>query len=91
MRYEVRCCCTPQKLLGWLEAPEGVREWNWPLSEPMPWNRITQLDQMTLPVNRISLPIAPIFINGRQYLAVKAEGVEIETLRNVVGFIEAKT
>jgi hypothetical protein len=26
MRYAVRCCCQPAKLLGWLEGPEGVRQ-----------------------------------------------------------------
>jgi hypothetical protein len=25
MRYAVRCCCTPEKVLGWLHLPAGVR------------------------------------------------------------------
>jgi hypothetical protein len=25
MRYEVRCCCNPDKLLGWLDGPDNVR------------------------------------------------------------------
>lgn len=24
MRYAVRCCCQPQKILGWLDGPDHV-------------------------------------------------------------------
>lgn len=90
MKYEVRCCCcAPRKLLGWLDAPEGVNSWQWALLQPAPWNRVTQLDQVMIPINRIKLPITLISFGDLRYFAIKAEGVEIETLRTIVGFVEA--
>jgi hypothetical protein len=41
------------------------------------------------PITRIQLRIEKICVNGHCYLAIKAEGVEIETLRRVAGFEEA--
>lgn len=89
MRYEVRCCCIPQKLLGYLHAPNNVSEWRWAVKQSMPWTRILHADQMTTPITHIKLPIALIYLGERCYPAIKAEGVEIDTLRNIVGFEEA--
>lgn len=40
MRYAIRCCCTPNKVLGWIEGPADVPAWlvlgymKWPGDKP---------------------------------------------------------
>ena len=98
MKYEVRCCCQPQKLLGWIDG--------------LPADAKTVVLSVDGEVQRLELPVATfaarIEISPELELmaapeivadlyeecrrqsgrAIKAEGVPIETLRRVRGFIE---
>ena len=84
MRYEVRCCCSPQKLLGWAEAPEGAPTVTFLLA--VSYNSSLDAgcatETITLPIDRIQVPGRPA------YPAIKAERTSIETLRRIPGFIE---
>lgn len=95
-KVEVRCCCQPQKLLGWVEVPraklyEGhhVRLLVTPDPRALlavgasPAPEIAGFAFLSLPIARIATPE-----NSRGWLAVKAEGVPLSTLRRVAGFIE---
>lgn len=85
---EVRCCCKPQKLLGWLPKPDcwtGASIRLRPVSSTSVLDshheeyRITQT--IVLPVTRISHSGIP------SYLAIKAEGMELTDLIQISGFI----
>lgn len=78
MKVEVRCCCKPEKLLGTLEL------------------QTDRVRSVVLPLNdgkTLTLPVA-IFSRGygdsRSYRAVKAEGVDLETLMKCPSFEPAK-
>jgi hypothetical protein len=88
---EVRCCCQPQKLLGWLliRQPIRVSTIRFPL---MSGHRYLDkktgyscpvFDALDLDVARIVTPRDPV-----GYLVLKADGVPIETLRRLRGFEE---
>ena len=88
MRMEVRCCCQPQKLLGWFECfrePQGnsvnlVRTQRWGYRETFG----------DVVVGNVTLPIEVIqHEDGRKYRAIKAEGMTIDELREIQGFIPA--
>lgn len=96
MRLEVRCCCQPQKLLGWIDVPDHQVVMGQALRLPyrrpicgIPPRMTSAADEVVthlqLYVGRIASPERP-----RGYLAVKAEGVPIETLRQIVGFQELR-
>lgn len=73
---EVRCCCTPDKLLGWLPAPQYGRAQKFLLRGESP------LGFLRLEVCRFSY-------FGRIHNAFKAESVDISVLRQIPQFIEA--
>jgi len=84
MRLEVRCCCQPKTLLGWMEVPEGIERGK--ISFPcMPakglWKRITQR-------RSVKLKIARIRIGSMIYPALQADVGSLELLRRVPSFIE---
>lgn len=74
---EVRCCCKPQKLLGWLDVPDNCE-------------RVVRLSLIGGAV--LELPIAPVTFYERDghstYAAIKSEETPLEMLRQVVGFRE---
>lgn len=79
---EVRCCCTPQKLRGWLRVSDHMvqvgRRVFFPLAEAT----------RTFRVGSVDLEVA-IFWDGHQhYPALKNEGMPMETLRRIPGFRE---
>lgn len=90
-RMEVRCCCQPQKLLGWLPVPHpspcrGMQvtflvgrgaHYEWRAGEPV-----------FLAAQTVTLPIEQIVMPGDQHLALKSEETPIETLRQIPGFVE---
>lgn len=78
-RLEVRCCCDASKLLGTLPAPSGDA-----------WEKVFAVPSSTL-FGSLSLPIGQYrpSVDGDWVRAYKADGVSIETLRKIPGFIEA--
>lgn len=89
---EVRCCCVPQKLLGYMAVPHGAKR--------------IQLASMILPDSTLdgitntgekaihmgyNLPIELItnYDTKTRYRAIKAEGITPEILGRFTGFIPA--
>ena len=96
-RVEVRCCCAPAKLLGTLPIPSAqyspsftfvvMKSRSFDYRRPSgPWAAWPRT--ITLDLRLWSAPNA----QGEmvQGFALKADGVPIETLRLIPGFIEAK-
>lgn len=103
-RMDVRCCCTPNKLLGTLPVPEAAfRE------------GIDKIDFVVVGAPRLGLPSSRITMEISEWqqreivdpyladslfspvprvtdggVALKHENVTLETLRRIPGFIEAK-
>lgn len=79
---EVRCCCTPKKLLGWL-----------PVSDRKCFRgavlKYVPFEDATAEVSHcITLSVERIHVEGRSYLAVKSDDTPIETLRLIPSFKE---
>jgi hypothetical protein len=89
--YEVRCCCQPKKLLGWLDIPAvSGNSVVLALSSTCTWDPAAADITVGDAVRTVTLPIATIAVPGRgSYRAIKAEGVSMEVLRQVRGFTEA--
>lgn len=98
-RLEVRCCCRPQKLRGWLQVavPRGglkcghvvtfVKRRTPKARELVIRDALPLVDQTTL----IKMEVGQIQGIGREpYLAIKSEHLELEELRLLPGFEENK-
>lgn len=93
MRIEVRCCCSPKKLLGWVHLPQGA--WDRRICLPMRATAPAQFDRHLSgfapeEVGQVTLSFARLDPgNGDEsYLCLKAEGLSIETLRKLACFEE---
>ena len=87
---EVRCCCKPQRLLGWLKVPDTARRGTiihftvWPSAR-------AEVNQASFEVKQISLPVDTYAYAENSYherLALRSEDTPIETLRLIPGFKE---
>ena len=88
MKMEVRCCCTPRKLLGWLDVKEGLRPGdvaNFMLME----KRLTLEGDTSGKFEVVQLPIQRIAEGSKSWLALKSEETPIEKLRKIPGFKES--
>lgn len=90
MMREVRCCCTPTKLLGWLEWPDESRiEMRFQLCDSILSAVIGPRYPIASAVEEIRLVLDYYWPKaGKGYMAVKAEGVPLETLRRIPSFKE---
>ena len=97
MKYEVRCCCNPDKLVGWLEMPERDKgAFVVQLDATDYWDPNGQVDVLRLEVDILStavINIADLLHDNDEFLpkitgykAVKAEDVPLETLKRIPGF-----
>ena len=97
MKYEVRCCCRPDKLVGWLDWPnEDTLVRLFPLQTYYPrtaWDNLAAIQTETIKLKldffapaAISDPDS-IFSIPEPYKAIKAEDVPLETLKRIPGFI----
>lgn len=82
---KVRCCCQPQKILGTMEVPIGAKDVTCVIRTAMPF--VMDMDKPAS-FERLTLPVAQIITEGRTELAVKAEGVGLDVLRNFITFRE---
>lgn len=93
MQIEVRCCCQPQKLLGWLPVPDGVGAGDtvhFVVSRPR-WRLASREAEPVFEMaDVITLPVAILDENGRSSLALKSEETPVERLRQIPGFVEAR-
>lgn len=92
MKIEVRCCCQPQKLLGWLPAPDGISRGTIVrfVVSPSRWFMESIYSEPSFkPMDVIELP-AETFVssNGVPSLALKSEETPIARLRLIRGFVE---
>lgn len=89
IRLEVRSCCQPQKLLGWLEAPDDAHVGMVRLFPVYPLGRIVGNGE-SLYLDIVTLPIAAFYSPAEgERLAYKSEETPLEQLRLIPGFIEA--
>jgi len=93
-RVEVRCCCSPLKLLGTLPMPENATRFNFVVMPPAsmmapPLGRYMRA-QKAPAYQYLTLEFSEWFAGSMSGYALKADGVPIETLRRIPGFIEAK-
>lgn len=91
-RIAVRCCCQPQKLLGWVDS-------QWPFRSPILLERFesepiifdvttTMKPEADFKVIRKFLPIGEFRdAGGRLSHALKAEGMTLEELKKFPAFI----
>jgi hypothetical protein len=82
---EVRCCCEPEKLLGYLTADS---DWQSVRYYDPDYQRSYKKDSIEMP-KIFSLPIRTFYNRGRYYQAIDAHGITIEQLRKIPGFQEA--
>lgn len=94
-RVEVRCCCRPKKLLGWLEVDAAMvvagRKINFAVERQALEFGKPAAHQLGAGVSRITLDVAPIVDYASAdypHLALKSNDTPIEVLRRVVGFVE---
>lgn len=85
-QLEIRCCCQPRKILGWINAP-GVYHSGQMLALPL--QRVSFMEETEF-IDVLRLPVAIIRTGTEEHLALKAEGTPVETLRRCSGFIENK-
>ena len=101
-RMEVRCCCTPNKLLGTLPVPDAAGPGARIVYQVMK-PRVRVPDPGAAPEGRRPPQIAfevtrwaerrfgrDGCVNSTEGVALKHENVTLETLRLIPGFIEAK-
>lgn len=91
MRLEVRCCCQPTKLLGYLPLPECVEPVRDRVVRFAIPPRFHPARSVIEPARSVALPIGEMMdATGYKWLAFKSEETPIETLRQIPGFLEAR-
>lgn len=101
IKLEIRCCCIPRKLQGWINVPEELvkagGEVTLPLRKSISGKRFVSLQvahikrehYVTLEEQeRLDPSILQGLEGSTEYVALKSEDVPIEVLRNIPGFIE---
>jgi len=93
VQIEVRCCCQPQKLLGWLPVPDGVKPGQMIKFTVTPARWVLESfesEPAHLPADVIALPVATFSYGfDHRSLALKSEETPLERLRLIPGFVEA--
>ncbi len=92
---EVRCCCQPMKLLGYLPVPPSRAAGDTvtfvirPVVHCSPFGvaggecaQVCRAETVALPVARFQSRV------GERHLALKSEETPIEVLRRIPGFVE---
>lgn len=93
-RVEVRCCCSPLKLLGTLPLPDKVQAHTYAVMQPKTTDflrvaaRGVRPQTVTLQLVQWAAPDGKFRMVPQGY-ALKADGIPIEVLRRIPGFIEA--
>jgi hypothetical protein len=96
-KVEVRCCCIPRKLLGWIEinkTPEMGDKWQFPLDiktegQQVPYYSIPINPHMPVKHRTITLGIEGINLS-KDRMAFKSDETPIEDLRRIFNFTENK-
>ncbi|HXD04443.1 MAG TPA: hypothetical protein VN680_00210 [Burkholderiaceae bacterium] len=86
MRYAVRCCCTPSKVLGWLHLPAGMRELMVP--EACGWSSGLEVPRESPKRHLVKLRVYE-GMGGYQELAVYSDDRPLEFWLKLSGFERA--
>jgi len=84
MKVEVRCCCQPMKLLGTVIIDDRLMH-----ADSVTFALRGNIDDRHQKI--LTLPLAMFADGGRTWIAVKAEGVDLDTLRRIPYFVEARS
>jgi hypothetical protein len=90
--YEVRCCCVPQSVLGWMPLQRDLHEITGTLVFPQEIDG--EFGEIRLPFMKYGEAdfeyrgFVAHMVSKRVWWCLKAEGVPIEKLRQIQGFIE---
>ena len=77
MRFEIRCGCNPDKLIGWIDRPAGT-------------GKEIQLDVVDKKrPHKINLSVETLTVGEVSKRVFMAGGIHIDVLRMVPGFKEA--
>lgn len=82
---EVRCCCVPKKLLGWLPVAEAIRQ----EGRDIRFQVLNNTNKSTYEV--VNLTLAAILVIpalGARRLALKSNDIPVETLRRIPQWVE---
>lgn len=86
---EVRCCCNPERVLGWLPVPAGVRDTlNVFLQGEVGFVAAMAQGMAPPPLVVLQLEIRPVFSRSETHLALKSMHKPVETFRRIRGFRE---
>jgi hypothetical protein len=84
-KLEVRCCCAPKQLLGWLPADSNREYVCFALSDPLDrsYKSVVKAPETVL------LPIREIFVPEKgYYYAISSDETPVEKLRRIPEFVE---
>lgn len=92
MRLEVRCCCDPKKVLGYLEHPrlQNVGDTYWfPFARPADYAMASFGFEPSEPIMyRLELTVDQISHgDGLVFLAIKNRDYPLEDLKRIPGFV----
>lgn len=84
---EVRCCCDPARLLGWLRVPAGQLRITFFGFNPL---TVAKPEENVPPVvsERFEMSVAMVHINGLPRFAFNSNETPIEHLRRLPNFTE---
>lgn len=88
---EVRCCCRPATLLGWLPLPrdwtgQPTVEYHWP-TIAWPPRSLSELNKPEITQNRVCLEVqAWSSRSGARGIALKPDGLDLFDLVKIPGF-----
>jgi hypothetical protein len=97
---EVRCCCRPEKLLGYLPAPHdgqthgifAARLTLQPRDPMQPIAALVDFEQVRMDVLPFAMPDSDSMLtppSWRTSMAYRADGVDLDTLLRIPGFMKA--
>ena|SRR5438552_14954491 len=91
---EVRCCCVPQKLLGWIIVEDDYFKNNSRMEMRFPIQNITYVNDPSFIIFKPEIIVLyPRIINfpdKQNYLAINSNDIPIEKLRLIKNFVEFK-
>lgn len=95
MMLEVRCCCDPGRLLGYLEVPHyklfAGAELAYVIAPQLQILREAYGFEATLSEHQhVRLKVLPILIDDDEHLAVNSNDVDVALLRQLPGFTERR-
>lgn len=93
--YPVRCCCTPQKIFGFIQLPVGIRRHQIRLRVDLPSTASFDFAEIkpiaVMDNSKAEIEVRGISVEYNREFAVYSDDRPIEFWRRVIGFVEIKT